>query len=136
VTTTRNLIAPFTVPSDDDGLLLKGSRCDRCGEVVFPAMLDCPLCAMPDCMSPTMLPAQGHVVDTILTERGPQGFPVPYIQAYIKLQDGPVIFTVLDIDDPREAHVQAGTLVAGYPSMVRESSDVRDLGWKFRVIDA
>jgi uncharacterized OB-fold protein len=119
------------VEASDEGLLFRGSRCRTCGETVFPAMLDCPLCAEADAMEPRSIVGRGTVRRAILAERGPAGFPVPYVQSYVQLHDGPVVYSTLDIS-PTEVDGIVGAEVVATMAPVNTSEGRVNHGWKFR----
>jgi uncharacterized protein len=109
---------------------LRGARCAACAEVIFPAVQDCPNCMATDSMRPYLLAGHGVLQDFVLAERGPAGFDVPYLQAYVKLDDGPVVFTLIDVPDPAGAKLAIGepmTMTVG--PVASPSSTV--LGWRF-----
>lgn len=92
-------------------LILSGSRCRRCGEVLFPAIRDCPVCLEPDVMDDFELAGHGTLRDYVVAERGPEGFEVPYVQAWVKLDDGPIVFSIVETADPRGFDRALGTPV-------------------------
>ncbi|MCW2496849.1 hypothetical protein [Jatrophihabitans sp.] len=119
-----------SVSAQTGEVTLAGARCVNCGEVVFPAIQDCPLCVEPDVMEP--VPVRGHGVlrDYVLAERGPEGFAVPYLQAWIALDDGPVIYSTLAVADPRTFSAERGSPM----TMILEQFGTGDdafQGWKF-----
>ena len=123
----EDLISNF---SDRASLGLAGSRCRRCHEVVFPAVRDCPLCVEPDVMEKYRLVGHGAIRDYVVAERGPEGFEVPYVQAWLKLDDGPAVFSIIETPDPRAFDLEPGTPA----TMVlrRYGTDESGFfGWKF-----
>lgn len=119
----------IAVTPDTGEITLAGSRCRSCGEVVFPALQDCPLCVEPDVMEPFRLRGHGRLRDYVLAERGPEGFPVPYLQAWVALDDGPLIFSILAVDEPRDFSPERGSSV----TMVLEQFGTGEesfVGWK------
>jgi scaffold protein (connect acetoacetyl-CoA thiolase and HMG-CoA synthase) len=111
---------------------LRGSRCKKCGEVVFPRMADCPNCMSRDTMDPHLLAGRGRLQNFVVARRGPQGFTVPYIQAYVRLEDGPVVYGNLigvDLDDPR---IVPGIDVVMQISVIKSLNGHEYLGWTFR----
>jgi uncharacterized OB-fold protein len=92
-------------------ITLLGSRCRGCGEVLFPAMRDCPVCVEPDTMVQLEVLGHGVLRDYVISERGPDRFEVPYVQAWIKLDDGPVVFSIVETPDPRGFDVPLGSPV-------------------------
>ena len=117
---------------DGDELGLAGSRCRNCAEVTFPALADCPVCVEPDVMHPFRLRGHGTLRDYVLAERGPEGFPVPYVQAWVKLDDGPVIYSNIDTDDPRGFAADLGTPLRMVLAQFSSGEDTFT-GWKFAV---
>jgi uncharacterized OB-fold protein len=124
----------FEEELDQDGLCaLLGSKCTRCQEVVFPALTDCPACLGFETMRPHRLEGRGRLVSCVVSERGPTGFNVPYVQAYVRLVDGPVIFTTISAIDPRDASsLRAGDELVMSIEAIRRMGDTEIIGWKFR----
>jgi uncharacterized OB-fold protein len=119
----------FEIPGSPR-LALAGSRCQCCHEVVFPAVRDCPVCMEPDVMGEYRLAGHGIIRDYVVAERGPEGFEVPYVQAWLKLDSGPVIFSIIDTPDPRGFDLEPGSPA----TMVRRRFGTRECGftgWKF-----
>lgn len=111
-------------------ITLAGSKCRNCGEVTFPALLDCPLCVQPDVMDAYRLVGHGSLRDYVIAERGPQGFDVPYVQAWIQLDDGPVVYSTVATGAPREFAAERGARM----TMVLApfgSGATAFTGWKF-----
>lgn len=111
--------------------VLLGSKCSSCGEVVFPSLLDCPACVSFGTMRPQHLNGRGTLRDFVVAYRGPAGFDVPYIQAYVQLVDGPVIFTTVSgVNDASELTI--GQEMSMSIEKVRSDGDIDVLGWKFQ----
>jgi uncharacterized OB-fold protein len=85
---TETIEQLFRVDPVSDRLWLHGSRCRNCGEVLFPASRDCPACVQPDVMEDVDLVGHGTLRDYVVAERGPEEFPVPYVQSWVKLDHG------------------------------------------------
>jgi uncharacterized OB-fold protein len=116
-------------------LTLHGARCRRCQEVLFPAMSDCPLCLEPDVMEEYEIAGHGTIRDSVIAERGPSGFEVPYVQAWVRLDAGPAVFSIIETDEPRKFAAGPGTAA----TMVRRHfgpGDAGFAGWKFVVDQA
>jgi uncharacterized OB-fold protein len=110
-------------------LTLAGSRCRNCHEVLFPAVRDCPVCVQPDVMEDYPLRGHGKIRDYVIAERGPEGFDVPYVQAWLTLDDGPSIFSIIETPEPRAFDLKIGTPV----TMVRRRFGAGEsgfTGWK------
>lgn len=67
----------------------------------------------------------------IVTHRGPAGFPVPYTQAYIELEDGPIVYSMLDDESWGDRPVQRGDEVEMVMTPIRCDQDEPRNGWKF-----
>jgi uncharacterized OB-fold protein len=113
------------------GLEFLGAQCRVCGETIFPAIKDCPLCAKPGTMSPVGIPGIGAVRRAIVAERGPTGFEVPYVQAYVALDSGPVIYSTLDIS-VNDVDSIVGARVVAVMAPLSKIGDRVNYGWKFR----
>jgi uncharacterized OB-fold protein len=116
--------APDSPPS------LRGSRCSNCAEVLFPATKDCPLCMATDSMRPHLLRGHGILRDYTVAERGPTGFDVPYVQAWVKLDDGPVVFAPIAVPDPAVPDLTVGQAVTMSVGPVGTATSEL-LGWRF-----
>jgi uncharacterized protein len=110
-------------------LTLTGSRCRNCHEVLFPPVEDCPVCLQPGVMEDYLLQGHGKIRDYVIAERGPEGFDVPYVQAWLTLDDGPSVFSIIETADPRAFDLKIGAPVTMVPRRfgTGESSFA---GWK------
>ena len=116
------------------GAVLLGSKCGACGEVVFPELLDCPACLGFGTMAPARLVGRGHLRDFVVAERGPAGFAVPYIQAYVKLVDGPVVFSTIAGAPQDGSTLKIGEEMIMTVERIRSADGVDIVGWKFRPV--
>jgi uncharacterized OB-fold protein len=110
-------------------LTLVGSRCRNCKEVLFPAVRDCPVCMLPGVMEDYRLRGHGTIRDYVIAERGPEGFDVPYVQAWLTLDDGPSIFSIIETAEPQAFDLEIGAPV----TMVLRRFGTREsgfTGWK------
>lgn len=121
---------------EQDGVAyLLGCVCVDCGEVVFPFMRDCPRCVTPDTMRPKRLTGAGVITDFVVAHRGATGFRVPYIQSYVLLDDGPIIYSMIDAP-PSEDAIAVGERVTMSIQAIREEEGVEVVGWIFRPVAA
>jgi uncharacterized OB-fold protein len=111
---------------------LFGARCRLCQEVVFPFLQDCPNCQEADSMDRFTLAGRGTLVDFVVVERGPAGYATPYVQAYIKLMDGPKIYSMLTGVEPTETGPKVGQTMEMIVDVIRNADGVNIVGWKFR----
>lgn len=118
----------------DDGLAyLRGSRCERCGENVFPARVVCPRCRKTT-MRPVRLSRQGALFSFTVSNVAPEGLQVPYLQAFVELDDGPRVFTLIS----SEVEPRLDALAVGEPMelVIEPITPVRsELVYKFRPRD-
>jgi uncharacterized protein len=136
VDSTRRVIAEglFAEADDASGIpWLLGSRCSKCAEVVFPAMNDCPNCVSHNTMRPHRLRGHGVLRDFVIVHRGAKGFPVPYVQAHVKLDDGPVVYSNLDSVAPRDDAIDIGAEVQMRIGVIKSLDGVDYVGWTFQL---
>jgi uncharacterized OB-fold protein len=124
--------SPISLVIDGPAPQLRGSRCSVCAEVVFPPLLDCPLCLRRDSMQPMALRGLGLVDRYTVAERGPEGFDVRYIRAWVRLHDGPLVFSMLTDADPRDLRVRVGSEVTMGIAPIGAATAL-ELGWVFRL---
>jgi uncharacterized OB-fold protein len=98
-------------------------------------MSDCPNCVSHDTMERYRLRGHGHLRDFVVAHRGPTGFAVPYVQAYVKLDDGPVVYTNLDGVDPDESRIELGVEVEMRIGVVKTVDGVDFVGWTFHPVE-
>jgi uncharacterized OB-fold protein len=77
--------------ADGDRLHLTGMSCTACGTKAFPAREVCSACGSDDVV-PVELSASGKLYSYSEVHVAPKGFPVPYIVAYVDLDDGVRLF--------------------------------------------
>jgi uncharacterized OB-fold protein len=82
-------------------------------------------------MGPYRLAGHGILTDYVIAHRGPEGFAVPYIQAYIHLDDGPRIYSMLAGVEPSEPTPQLGVAMRMVITPIRRDGRVDLVGWKF-----
>jgi uncharacterized OB-fold protein len=132
------VVAPglFDPGRDGEPPALLGSRCKLCGEVLFPATPDCPACTTYASMEPFRLRGEGVLRDFIVVHRGPKGFAVPYVQGYITLDDGPIVYSMIDAPPEEDALVLGERVVMTIAPLRHDEDGVAVLGWKFRPVRA
>jgi uncharacterized protein len=125
----------FNAAPDQDPMLL-GGRCSNCGEVVFPRVHDCPACLTYDSVKSHSIRGRGRLLRFVVAHRGPVGIAVPYIQAYIKLDDGPIIYSLIEGRGISEDAVEIGEVLEISIGPVRVVDGVEIIGWKFHPVVA
>jgi len=87
---------PNTLGVDRGGIRLTGSECPSCNRVYFPAMKICPDCLDDNRpMKTKILSDIGKIFSFSIAQVAPPGFEVPHVQAYIDLEEGVRVFSLL-----------------------------------------
>jgi uncharacterized OB-fold protein len=90
-------------PSDPERApALVGAKCDGCGTVVFPKMPVCPSCGRNGAMRDIEIGRRGRLYSHTIARFAPKGFNAPYFQAFIDLDEGPRIFSLIGAECPVE----------------------------------
>jgi uncharacterized OB-fold protein len=90
---------------------LLGSRCSKCGTVVFPKMPVCPRCHCNGAMQEVEIGRTGTLYSHTISYFAPKGFVAPAFQAFVDLPEGPRVFTLIGAALP----VERGVLEDGMP---------------------
>ena len=120
----------------DDGPVLIGSRCARCGEVTFPANSFCPQCCeqtaerLPLARRGTLYSFTVQRFKPPPPYRGPEPF-VPYAVGMIELPEGLRITSLLEVSRVETLQVGVPVELLITPLFEDESGD-QVLGYKFR----
>lgn len=130
------LIAPSHIcfpdsPSEKPYLI--GSKCDLCGIVAFPQRKICPACVKGETMKPIALSGKGKIDSFSISHVAPPGIKAPYIQSWIKLAEGPQIFSIITGAEPSEKALHIGMDVEFTVGKLAEDEDGNELiGYQFR----
>jgi uncharacterized protein len=74
---------------------LLGAKCSACGTVVFPKMPVCPSCGRNGTMRDVEIGRKGRLYSHTIARFAPNGFKAPFFQAFIDLDEGPRIFSLI-----------------------------------------
>lgn len=99
----------FTVPASPvEKPHLIGSRCQDCGEVVFPALNRCPHCCSEKVTEELLGPRGTLYSFTVIYQIGPLGYsgPVPYGIVKVDMPEGVRVMGYCTENDP--AHLKPG----------------------------
>jgi uncharacterized OB-fold protein len=110
---------------------LIGSRCPICALVMFPRFWICPRCLDRD-RPPDALRLSGRATldRYCVAQRGPRAFHPPYIQSYVKLEEGPVIYSLVTGVDPHAPDLRPAEPMEVRVAVVREDDDGNEvIGW-------
>ena len=116
---------------------LIGSKCLKCGAVVYPPRMVCPKCSS-NRMAEEKLPETGKVLSYTVIRYAPRGFErqVPYVVALIELDNGTRLISQLT--DVKPEDVKCGMRVEAVFRKLREQgpSGIIEYGIKFRPLSA
>ena len=115
---------------------LIGSRCKKCDYVAFPKKEICPACVTKGNMEETDLSRTGKVDTFSVLHVGAPGFPVPYIVGYVKMPEGPRVFSVIQCDNNSVESIEIGTEVELVLSKIRDDDRGDEImGFQFHSIE-
>jgi uncharacterized OB-fold protein len=118
----------FTIPaSEDEKPVLLGAKCHVCGLAAFPIIATCPRCAIPGTMMNTPLKGRGKLDAFSIVHAALPGFKAPSIQAYIILEEGARIWSLVTGCEPREEALRIGMDMELVVAKVREDADGNDI---------
>lgn len=100
--TTMAPVRPGILQTDPPRLL--GALCQACGTRVFPARDFCPHCASEAVPSPIALAPTGTVFSYTVVRQAPGTRAVPYVLAYVDLDDQVRVLAQVD-GEPQSVHI-------------------------------
>ncbi|WP_126227662.1 Zn-ribbon domain-containing OB-fold protein [Burkholderia ambifaria] len=106
-----------------DGVVLLGSRCKACGQVHFPAVGQCLQCLSED-LETRDLSQEGELFCETTVHMKTAHFDPPYHVGYVKLPEGPKIFTPLRAVDGKPFKVGMKMRVEIAPLWSEDGHDV------------
>lgn len=114
---------------------LIGSRCGDCGHVAFPPREVCPACLNDGNIRQVPLSRKGQIDTYTVSRVAPPGFEAPYIQAFVRLPEGPRIFTLITDCPPVEGALEIGQEVELVVERLSRDEQGNELiGYKFRPV--
>lgn len=112
---------------------LIGSKCRRCGYTCFPIKQVCVRCLRDDCMEEVQFGPNGFLDSFAVIHIAPPGFSAPYIQGYVKLENGPKIFTLISGCEPNDDALKLGQRMELVIEKIREDENGNNvIGWRFK----
>ena len=119
--------------SKDDDFYLLGAGCSICGYVCFPPKLVCVKCLRDDSMKRIKLSPFGILETFAVMQIAPPGFTAPYIIGYVKLDNGPLVFTLITQCEARNGALEIGEKMELVIEKIGDDKNGNDIvGWKFR----
>jgi uncharacterized OB-fold protein len=127
----------FIEPSSpDEKPYLIGNRCRLCGLISFPRTPVCPKCMKKDTMEETRIRGRGKLDSFSIVHAALPGFQSPSIQAYIDLEEGPKIWSLVTGCEPSEEALTPGMDMEMVIEKVRTDEEGNDLiSYQFKPAD-
>lgn len=124
----------FYLPtSPEEKPYLIGSKCDVCGNVTFPKMQVCSRCGKKGTMTEFHLRGRGKLDTFSIVNAALPGFKAPSIQAYINLEEGPRIWSLITGVEPDEKALKIGMDVELVVEKVRDDAQGNEvISYQFR----
>jgi len=113
--------------SPDEEPYLIGAKCKDCGLVTFPKTPVCPKCAKRDTMEEAHIRGKGKLDTFSIVQAALPGFKAPSIQAYINLDEGPRIWSLVTGCDPSEEALKIGMDMELVIAKVREDPEGNEI---------
>ncbi len=114
---------------------LIGSKCSLCGNVTFPKKHVCPRCSKKDTMTEVHLSGGGKLDTFSIVNAALPGFKAPSIQAYVKLEEGPRIWSLITGVEPNGKALKIGMDVELVVEKVREDAQGNEvISYQFRPV--
>lgn len=113
--------------SPDEKPYLIGMKCKRCGLKAFPKTPVCPRCLERDTMEETHIYGKGRLESFSIVQAALPGFKAPSIQAYINLEDGPRIWSLVTGCEPTDEALKPGMEMELVIAKVREDSQGNEI---------
>ncbi len=124
----------FYVPSSpSEKPYLIGSKCTACGNVTFPKRAVCPRCVKPGTMEEYHIYGGGKLNTFSIVNAALPGFKAPSIQAYVDLDEGPRIWSLITGVEPDPKNLSMGMELELVVEKVREDAQGNELmSYQFR----
>lgn len=114
---------------------LIGSKCSVCGYASFPRKKVCIRCRRDDTMEEIRLGPYGTLETYAVMRVGPPDFPPPYMVGYVRLKEGPLVFTQITGCEIEDDALEIGTEMELVIAKIRKDPEGNNLiGWKFRPV--
>lgn len=123
----------FILPKAPDcGPSLIGSQCSPCGYIAFPRRPVCPACLSRH-VAEARIGQRARLESFAVARQAPPGFSAPYIQALVRLEEGPVVFTMVTGCEPLDDGLTIGQPMELVIEPIRQDDHGnRVLAWKYR----
>lgn len=130
----RVLEGLFHLPSSlGEQPYLIGSRCSRCGLVVFPKRTICPVCEIEEPMRKVPLSRKGKLASFTCCRVPSEGMTAPYLMGTIDLPEGPRLISLLTGEQDMDK-LKMGMDVELVIEKIAEEEGADLIGYKFRPV--
>jgi uncharacterized protein len=106
---------------------LIGNKCKKCGLTAFPKTPVCPRCQIQDTMEETKFEGKGTLDSYSIVQAALPGFAQPSIQAYINLDNGPKMWTLITGCEPIEGSLKLGMKMEMVIDKIRDDEEGNEL---------
>ncbi|NLA76100.1 MAG: hypothetical protein GX846_11635 [Deltaproteobacteria bacterium] len=106
---------------------LIGNRCRKCGLTAFPKTAVCPRCQIQDTMEEARFEGSGTLDSYSIVQAALPGFRQPSIQAYVNLDNGPKIWSLITGCEPVEGSLKLGMKMEMVIDRVRDDEEGNEL---------
>lgn len=121
--------------SPDNKAYLIGARCTICGYVSFPKKVVCVRCRRDDTMERVRLGPYGTLDTFTVMQVAPPGFIAPYMIGYVRLREGPIVFSLLTGCETKDDALKIGEEMELVIEKINEDGKGNNIiGWKFKPI--
>jgi uncharacterized OB-fold protein len=126
----------FHVPaSAEDKPYLIGSKCRDCNTVTFPKRAVCPRCVKRGTMTEHHISGKGRLNTFSIVNAALPGFKAPSIQAYVDLDEGPRIWSLISGIAPDPEALRIGMDLELVVEKVREDREGNEyISYQFRPV--
>lgn len=122
----------YHIPNNlDEPPYLIGSCCKECGDTHFPPKGACPMCLKNSTLQIVPIGQKGTIRSFSIMHVAPPGYPVPHVQAMVKLEEGPLVFSILNTNDIDSIFLEQPVRLTIGP--VRKNDKGEDIiGWMYQ----
>lgn len=123
-------------PSPEEKPYLIGAKCNVCGYVSFPKLMICPRCVKKDTMEEIHIGGKGKIDTFSICYAALPGFEAPSIQAYINLEEGARIWSLITGVEPSDEVLKIGMDVELVIGKVREDTEGNEImSYQFKPVN-
>lgn len=124
----------FHAPAfEGDTPYLIGTRCTLCGYTSFPPKQICIKCRRDNTMTEVKLGPKGKLETFAVMQVGTTDFPAPYTIGFVRLEQGPSVFSLITGCKPTDDSLVIGQDMILVIDKIRTDKDGFEVvGWKFK----